>query len=131
MKKHSKSNGTGRSPDSRHGQITPDGIRNQLDRVLSSPDFKASERVKSIFRVLTEESLSGSEGQMSASKIADKASKGSIDSSPPIDPIVRIQVNQLRRSLKGYYAGAGATDEGPQFELPEGSFTPVFHSNIK
>ena len=49
----------------------------------------------------------------------------------PIDPIVRIQVNQLRRALKGYDAGAGATDDGPRIGMPEDRFTPVFHPEKK
>lgn len=44
------------SSDSRESQITPEGIRAQLDRVMSSPDLKASNKVKTIFRYLTEES---------------------------------------------------------------------------
>ena len=44
------------SSDSREPQITPEAIRAQLDRVMSSPDLKASKNVKTIFRYLTEES---------------------------------------------------------------------------
>ena len=44
------------SSDSRVSQITPEGIRAQLERVLSSQDLKASNKVKTIFRYLTEES---------------------------------------------------------------------------
>ena len=44
-----------------------------------------------------------------------------------IDLMVRIQVNQLRRALKGYYAGAGAIDAGHRIEILEDRYTPVFH----
>lgn len=46
------------SPES---QITPEGIRAQLDRVLSSSDLSAFSQVKTIFRYLTEESLADRE----------------------------------------------------------------------
>ena len=47
---------TGLSSDSREPQITPEAIRAQLDRVMSSPDLKDSKNVKTIFRYLTEAS---------------------------------------------------------------------------
>ena len=50
------------SSDSRESQITPEAIRAQLDRVMSSPDLKASKNVKTIFRYLTEASSAIGEG---------------------------------------------------------------------
>ena len=120
-----------RSPDSQDFQVTPEGIRNQLDRVLTSPDFKASKKVKTIFRYLTGETLCGREDHIDPHSIAVEAQNRPLDPSPKIDPIVRIQVNQLRRGLKGYYAGAGATDDAPRIEIPEDRYTPVFHSEKK
>jgi adenylate cyclase len=128
MKKQSNTHDNGLSLGHRDSQVTPDGIRAQLDRVLSSPDFKASEKVKTIFRYLTEETLSGNNDHIDAHRIAAEAHSRPSDASPPIDPIVRIQLNQLRRAIKGYYAGAGATDDGLRIEMPEDRCTPVFYS---
>ena len=100
MKKQSGKDGDGLSTDARDSRVTAEGIRDQLDRVLSSPDFKASNQVKTIFRYLTEETLSGSENQINAPRIANEVRNRPLDSSPPMDPIVRIQLNQLRRALK-------------------------------
>ena len=119
------------SSDSRDSQITPEGIRAQLDRVLSSPDLKASPKVKTIFRYLTEETLAGREDQINAESIANKAHGRPVDTDISIDPIVRIQVNQVRRALKGYDAAAGATDGGPRIEMPEDGYKPVFHPKKK
>ena len=131
MKEQTDRDENGLSSDSRESQITPEGIRAQLDRVLSSPDLKASKKVKTIFRYLTEETLAGREDQISAERIANKAHSRPIDPNTSIDPIVRLQVNQLRRALKGYDAGAGATDDGPRIEMPEDGYTPVFHPKKK
>ena len=131
MKEETKKHDKRLSADTRDSQVTSESIRTQLDQVLSSPDFKASKQVKTIFHYLTEETLSESENQISAPSIADEVQNRPLDSSPPIDPIVRIQLNQLRRALGGYYAGEGAADRGPRIEIPENRFTPVFHPEKK
>ena len=119
------------SPESRDSQVTPDGIRTQLNRILSNPDFKASKKVKTIFRYLTEETLTGSGDQINAHSIANKAYSGPIDPGSPIEPVVRIQLNQLRRALKEYDTGVGAMDNGPRIEIPKDRYTPVFHPEKK
>ena len=62
MKEQTDRDEIGLASDSRESQITPEGIRAQLDRVLSSPDLKASKNVKTIFRYLTEASSAIGEG---------------------------------------------------------------------
>ena len=131
MKEQTNEHDNELSTDSRVSQITPEGIRAQLDRVLSSQDLKASKKVKTIFRYLTEEALAGREDQINEQRIANKAHNRPLDSDSSIDPLVRIQVNQLRRALKGYDAAAGATDDGPRIEIPEDSYTPVFNPEKK
>ena len=113
MKEQTNKREHGLSPDSRVSQISSEDIRAQLDRVLSSPDLKASKKVKTIFRYLTEEPLTGSEDQINAHSTADKSPTRPLDPDPSIDPLVRIKVNQIRRALKKYEAGADATDDGP------------------
>ena len=100
MKKQSNKHDIGRSPDYQDAPITPEGIRSQLDHVLSSPDLKASNKVKTIFHYLRDETLAGRQKQISTPSIADKAHNGPLDPDPPIDPPVRIQLNRLRRALK-------------------------------
>ena len=131
MKEQSNKHDIGLSSNFRDSQVTPEGIRAQLNRVLSSPDFKAPKKVKTIFRYLTEETLDGNEDQINAQGTANKAQNRPLDPDPPIDPLVRVQVNQLRRALKKYDASPGATDDGPWIEIPEGRYTPVFHPEKK
>ena len=131
MKEQSNKHDIGLSPDFQDSQITPEGIRAQLNHVLSSPEFKAPKKVKTIFRYLTEETLDGREDQISAHGIANKAQNRPLDPDSPIDPPVRIQMNQLRRALKRYNAGVGATPDGPRIEIPEDSYTPDFHPERK
>ncbi len=45
---------------------------------------------------------------------------------PQIDPIVRVEAGRLRRALKHYYAGPGATDD-VVIDLPRGHYVPTFH----
>lgn len=131
MKEESNKSVNGPLPDPRDSQVSPEGIRAQLDRVISNPDFKVSKKVKTIFRVLVEETMDGRENQIYEPNIASTAQNRPPDPDPPSDPLIRIQVNQLRRALKGNDAGAGATDDGPRIELPEDRYTPVSHSEKK
>ena len=101
MKKHPLKHDNGLSPDSRVSPITPEGIRDQLDRVLSSQNLRASGNVTTIFRYLTEESLAGRDDQVNVQKTANKAPNRSLDPDSSIDPLLRIRVNQIRRALKG------------------------------
>ena len=132
MKEKLNKHEIGLSPDSRNSQVTPEGIRAQLDHILTSRDFKASKKVKTIFRYLTEETLEGREDQISPHSIANKATNDRpLEPDSSIEPLARIQLNQLRRALKGYDAGAGASDDGPRIEIPQDLYMPVFHPEKK
>ena len=131
MTKQSDKHDIAASAGYRDVEVTSKGIRAQLDRVLSSPDFKAPKKVKTIFRYLTEETLSGREDQLNAGTIANKAQNRPLNPEPPIDPLIRIQLNQLRRALKSYDAATGATDADFRIDVPENRYTPVFHSKDK
>jgi hypothetical protein len=102
MKKQPNKHDIGRSPDSQDAPISPEDIRSQLDHVLSNPDLKASNKVKTIFRYLTEGTLAVHKDQIPSHSIANKIHNGPLDSDPPIDQQVRIQLNQLHRALKEY-----------------------------
>ncbi len=67
------------SANAREFQITPEGIRHQLNCVLSNPDLMVSKKVKTIFRYLTDESVAGSEDRINAQKSADKANRRPLD----------------------------------------------------
>jgi len=43
------------------------------------------------------------------------------------DPLVRVQVSQLRKKLEQYFAGEGR-DEPVVIEIPKGAYTPVFYA---
>lgn len=131
MKEQSKNHDKGVSSDSKGTQVTPEGIRAQMDRILSSPDFKASNKVKTIFRYLTEEKLAGRGEQINAGSILEKTHNRPLDPDALSEPLARIRMNQLRRALKRYDVGTGASDGGPQIDMPANSFVPVFHSEKK
>lgn len=51
------------------------------------------------------------------------------DFNPELDPIVRIQVGRLRRSLDKYYSGEGKNDS-IRFSIPTGKYSPLFIPNL-
>lgn len=106
MKKQSHKHDNGLPPDYRISPITPDDIRTQLNRVLSSPDLEVSKKVKTICRYLTEEKLTGREDLIDVQRIANKIHNRPLNSDASLDLLIRIQVNQLRpiRMIKWYDA---------------------------
>ena len=64
MKEQTNNHDNGLSTDSQDSEFTTEGIRTHLDQVFSNPDFKASEKAKTIFRYLTEETFAGHEDQI-------------------------------------------------------------------
>jgi hypothetical protein len=47
------------------------------------------------------------------------------DFDPGVDPLVRVQTSQLRKRLKAYFAGEGAS-EPLVIEIPKGAYAPAF-----
>jgi hypothetical protein len=107
-------------------QIRPEEVRSELERIFANPDFKARETSKAVLRQLVEEKLAGRESQIEANSILAHTTNLPMNAGPELASIARIQVNQLRRSLKDYYLSTGA--ENPiRIEIPTDCCVPVFH----
>jgi adenylate cyclase len=96
-----------------------------LDRILSSPDFKASKRRKRFLRFVVEASLSGRSDTIKAYTIAVNVFKRGADFNPQVDPIVSVEAGRLRRALAHYYATAGKSNR-LRIEIPKGTYVPRF-----
>jgi adenylate cyclase len=99
-------------------------VRDQLERVLVSPDF-ASRRSRDLLCLLVEETLAGRGDDLTQAGIASRVFARSGRFDPAADPIVRIQAGRLRRSLERYYRLSGRRD-AVRIELPRGAYVPVF-----
>jgi tetratricopeptide (TPR) repeat protein len=101
-------------------------VRAALERILASTGLAHSPRLALFLRFVVAERLSGRVASPKEHEIGVRVFGRRPDYDPRIDPIVRVQARQLRFKLGEYYAGAGIT-EPVRFDLPKGSYLPVFH----
>jgi len=116
------------NPNPEPSELIPaESVRDELDRIVRSPIFRASLRLTKFLSFVVEAKLSGKAGQIKAYTIAVEALGRSSDFDPQTDPIVRVQAARLREALARYYADAGG-DDAIVIDLPRGTYVPTFHS---
>ena len=109
--------------------LTAAAIRNQLARIIASPDFLASERLRAFLGYVVEETLAGRGARIKAHSIAVEVFKRGGGLAPD-DPIVRIEAGRLRRALERYYLVAGNFDP-LVIEIPKGGYVPIFAEAVR
>ena len=107
----------------------PDAIRSQLDRILRSVDFRASDKQRSFLSFVVDEALAGRSSQLKGYTIAVSVYGRPEQFDPQLDPIVRVEAGRLRRALDHYYLTAGSRDP-IRIAIPKGSYVPTF-STVK
>ena len=110
------------SPPSRDGAVL---ILKQLQEILQSPQFSASERLREFLAFVVRETLEGRSGELKELTIAVAVYRRPTDFDPKLDSIVRTEARRLRLRLKEYYAGSGA-DDAVRIDLPLGRYVPQF-----
>jgi adenylate cyclase len=107
---------------------TPDAgmIQRQLNRILASPEFHATDRQREFLRFVVTETMVGRSGDIKGYTVATQVFGRSEDFDQATDPIVSIQANKLRRALERYYLTAGKHDP-IRIDIPKGTYVPAFH----
>jgi adenylate cyclase len=119
-----KSNGP--SPAGSDGHSSSDHeIRQQLEKILASPEFQSSPRLRDFLRFVVEKTLSGGVEEIKAYTIATEVMGRQADFDAAKDTIVRIQAGRLRRALERYYLTLGRQDP-IRIDIPKGSYVPTF-----
>jgi hypothetical protein len=105
--------------------ISGDAIRAELQRILCSPEFRASKRCQDFLSFIVEQSLLGRAAELKERTIGVEAfgRKASYDTNE--DGTVRIKATEVRRRLALYYAGPGHQSE-IRIHLPTGGYAPQF-----
>jgi hypothetical protein len=85
-------------------------VRRELEQVLASPDFVASDRLRKFLRFVVEEALAGRGDRLHAYPIALEVLGRDASFDPQTDPVVRMEAGRLRRRLERYYLEAGQSD---------------------
>jgi adenylate cyclase len=97
----------------------------QLQKILTSPEFRVSDRLKEFFRFVVEETLAGRTHEIKAYTIAMKVFGRDSHFDAAKDPIVRIQAGKLRRAIERYYFVSG-TEDPIRIEIPLGAYIAKF-----
>lgn len=103
-------------------------IKEELARVCSSKEFRLKYRLSSLLEYLVTEKLAGRGNRIKNYTIGINVFFRDKDFNPEIDPIVRIEMGRLRRSLDRYYSDEGKYDQA-RIYFPMGKYSPVFEAN--
>jgi len=103
--------------------FTREEILAELQRVLGSSDFPASERNRRVLQYLVQNALDGRVGELGAYSIATVVYGRPANFDPVKDPIVRIEMARLRRDLETYYLKSG-TRNPLRLSIPKGRYLP-------
>jgi adenylate cyclase len=100
----------------------------QLDFILSSPMFDASERNRRFLRYIVEETLANGGARIKGYSVGISVFDRETNFDPQIDPVVRIEAGRLRRSLERYYLTDGRCAP-VRISVPKGGYVPLFEIN--
>jgi len=102
-----------------------DEIREQLQRILDSPTFRATEAQRKFLQFVVEKTLAGQADEIKGYTIATQVFGRREDFDQSTDPIVSIQANKLRRALEHYYLVEGR-QYTVRIDIPKGTYVPTF-----
>ena len=103
-----------------------DGIRQALDQVLASAEFRASRRCQEFLRFVVDTTLAGNAQMLKERTIGVEVFGRAASYDPGNDSTVRVKAGEVRKRLHMYYADAGASSP-VRIELPAGGYVPEFH----
>jgi serine/threonine-protein kinase len=102
-------------------------VRQQLEKILASPEFANASRLQQFLAFVVDEKLNGAETiKETALAIHVFNRRPSFD--PSGDSVVRVAAGNLRIRLRDYYLSTGR-DDAVIVELPKGSYVPLFRTN--
>jgi len=98
-----------------------------VERIVSSPQFRKTARLKDLLFYLAESSMRGEASNLTEQRIGHALFGKSADYSPVEDSSVRVHIRQLRLKLHEYFDSEGR-DELLIVEIPKGSYALTFRS---
>jgi TolB-like protein len=106
---------------------TEESVRQELDKILTSPPFVNSPILQNFLRFIVGKTLAGESTSLKAYSVATEALGKEADFDPNLDPAVRLLAGRLRRALAQYYQERGKND-AVLIDLPRGAYVPGFYS---
>ncbi|HUB32348.1 MAG TPA: hypothetical protein VMA31_04940 [Bryobacteraceae bacterium] len=106
--------------------LSDERVREELERVLISHEFRASKRSQDFLRYVVEHALNGQAGLLKERTIGIDVFGRPASYDPSDDATVRVKAGEVRKRLGLYYSGEGSQDS-IRIELPSGTYVPEFH----
>jgi len=106
-------------------QLSPNSVLQTLEKISSSRTFRFAARQRSFLRYIVRKTLEGRADQLKEYSIGLAVFQKSETFDPRLDSIVRVEARKLRARL-GKYSETEGSNDPIKFELPLGSYTPVF-----
>lgn len=100
-------------------------IREQLERILSSPLFKNSKRYPNLLRFVVERSLTGHTDPLKERTLGIEVFGREPDYDTNLDPVVRTTAVEIRKRIAQYYHEPGHEKE-IRIDFPPGTYLPEF-----
>jgi hypothetical protein len=101
-------------------------VQEALGRILSSPEFRGSQRSADFLSFAIRRWLDGDLESLRERTIAVEVFGRPADYDPSEESFVRVKASELRKRLHAYYGGTGQTDP-VRIELPLGGYQPRVH----
>ncbi len=98
-----------------------------IERIVASPPFQKSARLRDLLAFMAEKSLRGQHQDLSEHRIGSAVFGKADDYSVVDDSSVRVHVRQLRLKLHEYFDGEGR-GETTIVEIPKGAYTTLFRT---
>ncbi len=108
-----------------HPRFSEEAIREELNRVLASHEFRSSKRSQEFLRFVVDNTLNGNAAILKERTIGIEVFGRSTSYDPSDDATVRVKAGEVRKRLGLYYAGQGAVDS-IRIEMPGGTYVPEF-----
>jgi TolB-like protein/Tfp pilus assembly protein PilF len=108
---------------------SPEAVREQLDRILSSQTFRSAEGQRNFLRYAVEQVVLGQGDRLKEYAVGTEVFGRGDSFDPRLDTIVRTEARKLRSRLAKYYETEGAQDT-LRIDLPKGSYAPLFRSVV-
>jgi hypothetical protein len=105
--------------------IPPDDCWEVMERAAASAQLKRAARAREFLFYVGKKSLKEGCNEIHEQEIGHAVFGRDPDYETSLDNIVRVSATDLRKRIEGYFATEGA-DEPLIFEIPRGSYSPVF-----
>ena len=118
-----------KEPSLKSSSLSHKVISHQLERMLSSPDFRLSPPQAAFFKFVVNQTLAGKADQIKGYTVATEVFGRGPDFDQSIDPVVSIQASRLRRAIERYYLTTGQNDPA-RIDIPKGTYVPTFSEQL-